>query len=191
MILRPRRLRRTPTIRSMVEETWLRSNDLIYPLFVKHGRGEKEPIPAMVDQYRFSVDELVKEAEEVWSLGIPAIMLFGLPKNKDPLGSEAYAQDGIVQQAVAAVKNHVPELILLTDVCLCQYTDHGHCGVVKGGQVDNDATLDILSQIALSHARAGAAVLRRGRPTQRHFRAAPAAAPCGGRRTRRSPLPRR
>ena len=156
MMIRPRRLRRTPTIRRMVRETYIRADDLIYPLFVKHGKGEKEPIPSMVGHYRLSVDELVKETAEVLSLGIPGVILFGLPKKKDELGSEAYARDGIVQQAVAAVKDKVPELVILTDVCLCEYTDHGHCGIIKDGLVDNDATLEILSHIALSHAEAGA-----------------------------------
>ncbi len=156
MMIRPRRLRRTPTIRRMVRETYIRADDLIYPLFVKHGKGEKEPIPSMVGHYRLSVDELVKETAEVLSLGIPGVILFGLPKKKDELGSEAYARDGIVQQAVAAVKDKVPELVILTDVCLCEYTDHGHCGIIKDGRVDNDATLEILSHIALSHAEAGA-----------------------------------
>jgi len=140
----------------MVRETFISVDDLIYPVFVKHGKGERQPIPSMVGQYRLSVDELVKEASEVWSLGIPALILFGLPKKKDELGSEAYAGDGIVQQAVAAIKEKVPELILVTDVCLCEYTDHGHCGIIKDGHVDNDATLEILSRIALSHAKAGA-----------------------------------
>ena len=156
MMIRPRRLRRTPTIRRMVRETSISVDDLIYPVFVKHGKGERQPIPSMVGQYRLSVDELVKEAAEVWSLGIPALILFGLPKKKDELGSEAYAGDGIVQQAVAAIKEKVPELILVTDVCLCEYTDHGHCGIIEDGHVDNDATLEILSRIALSHAKAGA-----------------------------------
>jgi porphobilinogen synthase len=140
----------------MVRETFINVDDLIYPVFVKHGKGERQPIPSMVGQYRLSVDELVKEAAEVWSLGIPALILFGLPKKKDELGSEAYAGDGIVQQAVAAIKEKVPELILVTDVCLCEYTDHGHCGIIEDGHVDNDATLQILSRIALSHAKAGA-----------------------------------
>jgi len=156
MMVRPRRLRRTPTIRRMVRETSISVDDLIYPVFVKHGKGERQPIPSMVGQYRLSVDELVKEAAEVWSLGIPALILFGLPKKKDEMGSEAYAGDGIVQQAVAAIKEKVPELILVTDVCLCEYTDHGHCGIIEDGHVDNDATLEILSRIALSHAKAGA-----------------------------------
>jgi porphobilinogen synthase len=156
MIIRPRRLRRTSTIRRMVKETCIRVNDLIFPIFVKHGKGEREPIPSMVGHYQLSVDELVKEAEEVWSLGIPGIILFGLPRVKDRLGSEAYARDGIVQKAVAAVKERVPELVVLTDVCLCQYTDHGHCGIIEDGRIDNDATLDILSRVAISHAEAGA-----------------------------------
>jgi porphobilinogen synthase len=155
-MIRPRRLRRTSTIRRMVKETCIRVDDLIYPLFVKHGKGEREPIASMLGHYRFSVDELVKEAGEAWSLGIPAVILFGLPKNKDELGSEAYARDGIVQEAVAAIKEGAPELTVVTDVCLCEYTDHGHCGVIKDGHVDNDATLEILSRIALSHAEAGA-----------------------------------
>jgi len=143
MIKRPRRTRRNATIRRMVRETALSVDDLIYPLFVKHGRGEREPIASMVGHYRVSIDELVKEAQEVWSLGIPAMILFGIPEHKDEMGSEAYSRDGVVQQAVAAVKERIPELLLITDVCLCQYTDHGHCGIIKDGQ-------------ALSHAEAGA-----------------------------------
>ena len=155
-MIRPRRLRRTSTIRRMVKETIIRADDLIYPVFVKHGRGEREPISSMMGHHRLSVDELVKEAAEVSSLGIPAVILFGLPKKKDELGSEAYARDGIVQQAIAAIKERVPELAVLTDVCLCEYTDHGHCGIIKDGQVDNDTTVEILSRVALSHAEAGA-----------------------------------
>ena len=156
MMIRPRRLRRTPAIRRMVKETSISVDDLIYPVFVKHGKGEREPIPSMVGHHRLSVDELVKEVAEVWSLGIPAVILFGLPKKKDELGSEAYAGDGIVQQALAAIKERVPKLTIITDVCLCEYTDHGHCGIIEDGCVDNDATLEILSRIALSHAKAGA-----------------------------------
>ena len=156
MMIRPRRLRRTPAIRRMVKETSISVDDLIYPVFVKHGKGEREPIPSMVGHHRLSVDELVKEVAEVWSLGIPAVILFGLPKKKDELGSEAYAGDGIVQQALAAIKERVPKLTIITDVCLCEYTDHGHCGIIEDGRVDNDATLEILSRIALSHAKAGA-----------------------------------
>ncbi len=155
MIIRPRRLRRTSAIRGMVKETCIRVDDLIFPIFVKHGKGKREPISSMVGQYQLSVDELVKEAQKVWSLGIPAIILFGLPRVKDNLGSEAYARDGIIQKAIAAVKERVPELVVLTDVCLCQYTEHGHCGIVENGHIANDATLDILSRIAISHAEAG------------------------------------
>ncbi len=156
MIRRPRRTRRNATIRRMVRETALSVDDLVYPLFVKHGRGEREPIVSMAGHYRVSADELVKEAEEVRSLGIPAIILFGIPQRKDEMGREAYSRDGVVQRAVAAVKERIPELLVITDVCLCQYTDHGHCGIIKNNQVDNDATLEVLSRVALSHAEAGA-----------------------------------
>jgi porphobilinogen synthase len=156
MIRRPRRTRRNATIRRMVRETALSVNDLVYPIFVKHGTGEREPIASMVGHYRVSADELVKEAEEVWSLGIPAMILFGIPQRKDEMGTEAYARDGVVQRALSAVKQRIPELLLITDVCLCQYTDHGHCGIITNGEVDNDATCEILSRVALSHAEAGA-----------------------------------
>jgi porphobilinogen synthase len=156
MMKRPRRLRRTPAIRKIVRETHLSVDDLIYPIFVKHGRGEREPIPSLAGQQRLSVDELVRECVALRSLGIPGVIIFGLPKAKDALGSEAYAGDGIVQQAVAAIKEKVPELTVITDVCLCQYTDHGHCGIIRDGLVDNDETLEILSRVALSHAQAGA-----------------------------------
>jgi len=156
MIRRPRRTRRNATIRRMVRETALSVDDLVYPLFVKHGRGEREPIVSMAGHYRVSADELVKEAEEVRSLGIPAIILFGIPQRKDEMGREAYSRDGVVQRAVAALKERMPELLVITDVCLCQYTDHGHCGIIKNNQVDNDATLEVLSRVALSHAEAGA-----------------------------------
>lgn len=156
MIIRPRRLRRTPAIRQMIRETTLSVKDFIYPLFVRHGQNIKEPIPSMPGQYHFSVDRIVKEVEQVWSLGIPSIILFGLPDKKDAVGSRSYAEDGVVQQAVSAVKDRVPELVVMTDVCLCEYTDHGHCGIIKNGEVDNDATLEVLARQALSHARAGA-----------------------------------
>ena len=156
MIVRPRRLRQTSGVRRMVRETFLRVDDFIYPIFVINGKGKREPIPSMVGNYRLSIDELLKEAEEVKSLGIPGIILFGLPEVKDQLGSPAYAEDGIVQRAVAAIKENVPGLVVLTDVCLCQYTDHGHCGIIKDGRIDNDTTLEILAEVALSHARAGA-----------------------------------
>jgi len=156
MIIRPRRLRQTPTIRDMVRETTLSVKDFICPLFVKHGRDKKDPISSMPGQYQFSVDKVVEEAEEIWSLGIPSIILFGLPDKKDALGTRAYAEDGIVQRAVSAIKDRLPEMLTITDVCLCEYTDHGHCGIIKRGKVDNDATLDLLARQAMSHAKAGA-----------------------------------
>ncbi|RLB15078.1 MAG: porphobilinogen synthase [Deltaproteobacteria bacterium] len=156
MTIRPRRLRRTPGIRDMVRETHLSVKDFIAPLFVKPGQGAKDPIPSMPGQYQYSVDTLVTEVKELAGLGIPAVILFGLPDSKDPLGSRSWADDGIVQQAVSAVKSAVPELVVITDVCFCEYTDHGHCGVIKDGDVDNDATLELLAKQAVSHAKAGA-----------------------------------
>ena len=156
MIIRPRRLRRTPAIREMVRETSLTVKDFIAPLFVKHGQGIKDPISTMPGQYQFSVDTIVKEAEELWGLGIPSIILFGLPDKKDAEGSRSWAEDGIVQQAVSAIKDRLAEMVVITDVCLCEYTDHGHCGVIRGGRVENDATLELLARQAVSHARAGA-----------------------------------
>ena len=156
MIIRPRRLRRTPTIREMVRETNLSVKDLIAPLFVKHGQGIKDPITTMPGQYQFSVDTIVKEAEELWGLGIPSIILFGLPDKKDAEGSRSWAEDGIVQQAVSAIKDRLAEMVVITDVCLCEYTDHGHCGVIRDGRVENDATLELLARQAVSHAKAGA-----------------------------------
>ncbi len=156
MIVRPRRLRRTPAIRDMVRETSIAVKDLIAPLFVKSGQGQKTAIPSMPGQYQFSVDTIVKEAEALWSLGIPSIILFGLPDRKDSVGSRSWADDGVVQIAVSAIKDRLPELVVITDVCLCEYTDHGHCGVIKNNDVDNDATLELLARQAVSHARAGA-----------------------------------
>ena len=156
MIIRPRRLRRTASIREMVRETTLYVKDLISLLFVKYGQGRKDPILSMPGQYQFSVDTVVTEAEELYSLGIPAVMLFGLPEEKDATGSRSYAEDGVVQEAVMAIKSRLPDMVVMTDVCLCEYTDHGHCGIIKDGQVDNDATLDILARQAVSHAKAGA-----------------------------------
>ena len=155
-VFRPRRLRESPLLRRMVREATLQVDDLIYPLFAVPGRGVREPIPSMPGQSRLSVDELVKEAKDVAGLGIPAVLLFGVPTSKDPRGSEAYADDGTVQQAVRAVKDTIPDLLVITDVCLCQYTSHGHCGVVEDGQVKNDPTLDLLARIAVSHVEAGA-----------------------------------
>ncbi|MBC8177142.1 MAG: porphobilinogen synthase [Desulfobacteraceae bacterium] len=156
MIIRPRRLRRTRVIRDMVRETTLSVKDFIAPLFVKHGKGIKDPISSMPGQYQFSVDTIVKEAGELWSLGIPSVILFGLPDEKDATGSRSWSEDGIVQRAVRAIKDSLPEMVVMTDVCLCEYTDHGHCGVIMNGVVDNDATLELLARQALSHVRAGA-----------------------------------
>jgi len=156
MLIRPRRLRRTPAIRDMVRETHLSVKDFIAPLFVKPGRSKRDPIASMPGQYHFSVDTLVDEAKELWNLGIPSVILFGLPDKKDSTGSRSWADDGIVQQGVAAVKAAVPDMVVITDVCFCEYTDHGHCGVIRNGDVDNDATLELLARQALSHAKAGA-----------------------------------
>jgi porphobilinogen synthase len=156
MIIRPRRLRRTPAIRDMVRETAVSVKDFICPLFVRHGHDRKDPIPSMPGQYQFSPDSIVREVEEIGSLGIPAIILFGLPDRKDATGSRSYAEDGVVQRAVYAIKERVPEMVVMTDVCLCEYTDHGHCGIIVNAQVDNDATLEVLARQALSHAKAGA-----------------------------------
>ncbi len=154
-MFRPRRLREKPLLRRLVRETTLQVDDLVYPLFVVHGRGVREPIAAMPGQARLSIDELLKEVKDVAGMGIPGVLLFGLPAEKDPRGSEAYADDGIVQQAVRAVKDTVPDLLVVTDVCLCQYTSHGHCGVVEGGAVKNDPSLELLARVAVSHAEAG------------------------------------
>ena len=154
--LRLRRLRSSPLLRRMVQETELQVTDLVYPMFVVHGRGIRREIASMPGVAQLSVDMLLKEVQEVASLGIPAIILFGIPKKKDERGSEAYSSSGIIQQAIKAVKDKLPDLIIITDVCLCEYTSHGHCGVVKGGKVLNDATLELLAREAVSHARAGA-----------------------------------
>jgi porphobilinogen synthase len=153
---RPRRMRQSETFRKMVRETTLAVNDLILPLFAIDGKGVKNPIDAMPGHYQLSTDNLVKVAEQAFALGIPAVILFGIPARKDALGTQAYANDGIVQRAVKAVKDRLPDLVVITDVCLCEYTDHGHCGFVDGHTVDNDATLDLLAKAALSHAKAGA-----------------------------------
>jgi porphobilinogen synthase len=143
----------------MVKETTLSPKDFIYPLFVKHGQKEKEPIPSMPDQYQFSIDGAVQEAKEVWALGIPSIILFGIPDIKDGVGTRSYADDGIVQMAIRAIKENLPEMVVVTDVCLCEYTDHGHCGILHNNEVDNDATLEVLARQAVSHARAGADIV--------------------------------
>ncbi len=153
---RLRRLRRTPQLRRLTRETDLSIAHLVFPLFVHAKRSAKDPIASMPGQYRWSLDLLPTLAREVESLGIPAVMVFGLPERKDEEGSEAYSPEGIVQKAVAVIKDAAPSLLVLTDTCLDEYTTHGHCGVVRVGQVDNDATLEVLSRIALSQARAGA-----------------------------------
>ncbi|MBW2441134.1 MAG: porphobilinogen synthase [Deltaproteobacteria bacterium] len=153
---RARRLRHTEGLRRMIRETSLSVDDLILPLFAIDGRDIRNPIPSMPGHFQQSVDNLLKTAQEAYDLGIPAIVLFGIPDKKDPLGTRAYAEDGIVQKAIGAVKEKLPELVVISDVCLCQYTDHGHCGVVDGDTIDNDASLDLIARTALSHAQAGA-----------------------------------
>ncbi|HIP69852.1 MAG TPA: porphobilinogen synthase, partial [Anaerolineae bacterium] len=153
--MRPRRLRASAGLRAMVRETRLDPADFIYPLFVRHGEGVRQPIVSMPGIYQLSVDEAVREAETAVSLGIPAVILFGIPAEKDPVGRENFAPDGIVQQAIRAIKTAVPDLVVITDVCLCEYTDHGHCGLVSPeGTILNDPTLEILAQVAVSHAEA-------------------------------------
>lgn len=156
MIIRPRRLRKTRAIRDMVRETHLSPQDFIAPLFVKHGKNLQDPIQSMPGQFQFSPDTLVTEAEALWSSGVPALILFGLPDAKDATGSRSWAEDGIVQIAVKAIKERLPEMVVMTDVCLCEYTDHGHCGVILNGVVENDPTLELLARQAVSHCRAGA-----------------------------------
>jgi porphobilinogen synthase len=151
-----RRLRRTEGLRRLVRETRLSPADFVFPLFVAHGRGLRQEIESMPGQYHLSPDGLAREAEELRALGIPAVLLFGLPAAKDEEGSEAHADDGIVQEAVRTLKRGAADLVVITDVCLCEYTSHGHCGVVVDGEVDNDRTLELLARTALSHARAGA-----------------------------------
>jgi porphobilinogen synthase len=155
-----RRLRRSEALRALVRETRLSPQDFVYPLFVTHGEGVREEISSMPGQYHLSLDQLPREAEELRSLGIPAVLLFGLPAEKDEVGSEAYDVDGIVQRAVRVLKEASPGLVVITDVCLCEYTSHGHCGVVTAsGDVDNDETLPLLARTAVSHAEAGADIV--------------------------------
>lgn len=169
--IRPRRLRISPQIRAMVRETSLAPDDLIYPLFVTHGRGVRTEISSMPGVYNLSTDMLADEIHSIAELGIPAVLLFGIPAEKDPIGMENFSEDGIIQQATRVIKNTLPEMVVITDVCLCEYTDHGHCGVLNvGGQnrpnlhlpegyVLNDETLDILAKVAVSHAGAGADIV--------------------------------
>lgn len=155
-IHRPRRLRSNRIIRNMVRETILTPNDLIYPLFVTFGRGVRKKISSMPGCFQFSIDETVKEAQNAYELGVPAVILFGIPEHKDDKGTEAYNPKGIVQTAIRAIKDKVPDLIVITDVCMCEYMSHGHCGIVKKGKILNDPTLELLAKEALSHAKAGA-----------------------------------
>jgi len=156
---RPRRLRKSERLRAMVRETTLTPASLIYPLFVTAGNGIRREIPSLPDCYHLSVDQVAREAEVVEKLGIGGVILFGLPSAKDPVGSEGYADDGVVQQAIRAIRSVCKELLVVTDVCLCEYTSHGHCGVVEQGEVQNDPTLELLSRMAVSHAKAGAHVV--------------------------------
>ena len=153
---RPRRLRQNDAFRRMIRETTLSVDDLILPIFAISGKNIKNPISSMPGHFQLSIDNLIKTSKKAFELGIPAVMLFGIPDKKDPLATSAYAKDGIVQKAVKSLKDKLPELVVITDVCLCQYTDHGHCGIVEGDIIDNDATLDLLARTALSHAKAGA-----------------------------------
>ena len=168
IVHRPRRLRTNPGIRAMVRETELNANDFIYPLFVRHGTG-RSAISSMPGVYQLSVEESVQEAEAAAKAGVNAVILFGIPKEKDPIGLENFAEDGIVQQAIRAIKKAIPEMVVVTDVCLCEYTDHGHCGILNTGEhfhaglpdgyVLNDPTLDVLAKVAISHAECGADIV--------------------------------
>ena len=158
-ITRPRRLRRNEAIRSLARETRLSTHGFIYPMFVCPGKGVRNPIGSMPGVAQQSVDKFLEECREVEQLGIPGIILFGIPEKKDARGSEAYAPDGVVQRAIAAVRGAKLNLLVVTDVCLCEYTDHGHCGIVENGEVKNDPTLELLAAEALSHARAGADIV--------------------------------
>ena len=154
--LRLRRLRGQEPLRSMIRETCLSPAQFVYPMFVTHGNGVRDPIEPMPGCFHLSLDRLTEEIGEVAELSIPSVLLFGLPAEKDPLGTEGYDPEGIVQEAIRAIKRDVPDMLVITDVCVCEYTDHGHCGVVENGRVDNDKTLDLLARSAVSHVQAGA-----------------------------------
>jgi len=156
---RPRRLRRTASLRRLVRETWLQPAQMILPLFVRPGSGVRLPVGAMPGVAQTSVDEMLRDAREAESLGVGGVLLFGIPEAKDAEGSGAWDDDGPVQQAVRALKGECPRLVVITDVCLCEYTDHGHCGILRNGEVDNDKTLELLAREAVSHARAGADIV--------------------------------
>jgi porphobilinogen synthase len=156
---RPRRLRRTAALRRLVRETWLQPSQLVLPLFVRSGTAIRQPVDSMPGVDQTSVDELLRDAREAASLGVSGVLLFGIPDRKDATGSEALNDDAPVQQAIRALKRELPDLVVITDVCLCEYTEHGHCGVIRDGAVDNDATLELLAREAVSHARAGADII--------------------------------
>lgn len=153
---RPRRLRKNESMRALIRETQLSPSQFIYPVFIAPGNNKREEIPSMPGVFRLSVDQLAKEAQECMDLGVNSMILFGLPEKKDAMGTGAHAKDGIIQRGIRELKNKTPDLTIVTDVCLCEYTDHGHCGCLIGDTVDNDATLEILAKVALSHAQAGA-----------------------------------
>ena len=153
---RPRRLRKNENFRRLIRETKLSVDNLIYPMFVVPGQKVKKPIASMPGNFQMSVDHIVREAARMKELGIPAVLLFGIPEKKDEIASGALAKDGIVQRAIRAIKEKVPEILVVTDVCLCEYTSHGHCGMIEKGEVDNDMTLEVLAEQAVSHAKAGA-----------------------------------
>ena len=157
--IRMRRLRSSNAMRKLVRQTTLSINDFVYPLFVREGKGLKEPIKSMTDCFHFSPDTIAAEAAEVTALGIPAVLLFGLSAKKDATGSQAWSETGVVQRSIKQIKKRTPDLLVITDVCLCAYTDHGHCGVIKNGKIDNDSTCELLAKTALSHAQAGADVI--------------------------------
>jgi len=156
---RPRRLRRTKTIRALVTETRLSPDEFIYPMFAAPGKGLRQEVPSMPGIYKQSIDNIVKEAREAAALGIKSVLLFGIPEHKDETGSEGYADGGIIQKTVRELRKKVPDMLVVTDVCMCEYTNHGHCGIIKDGDVDNDETLDYLAKMAVSHAEAGADVI--------------------------------
>ena len=154
--LRLRRVREHEPLRRMVRETALSPSNFIYPMFVTHGQGLRQPIEPMPGCFHFSIDQLVLDVAEAAALGIPGVLLFGLPAEKDPMGTEGYDPEGIIQEAVRAIKKEVPGMMVITDVCMCEYTDHGHCGIIDNGKVDNDATLELLARTAVTQVQAGA-----------------------------------
>ena len=158
-ITRPRRLRKNAVIRSMVRESALSVGDLIYPMFITHGKGIREEIEALPENYHLSLDRLIDEVKTVWDLGIPAVLLFGIPEGRDDLASEAYNPKGIVQNAVRLIKKAVPGMVVITDVCLCEYTSHGHCGIIEDGYLQNDRSVELLQKVTLSHAEAGSDIV--------------------------------